>query len=228
MRGHARVTSGALAGSAYVWGSYWLMMAAPASPWNAVALLGPMLVLITALAWRSVQRTTAGLAAAVLVGLIINAKTGQAIPPHALYVGQHAVIHLLLAALFGLTLRPGTQALISRVALRVHGHLTPAMARYSRNVTWAWTLYFVLMALLSMFIFAWATFEVWAVFANGLTPLAAVLMFGAEYLLRYRLHPEFERATMLQAIQAFGQQHAGAAPAEPAPTRRSPRVAKPL
>ena len=35
----------------------------------------------------------------------------------------------------------------------------------------------------------------WAVFANLLTPLALVAMFVGEYLLRYRLHPEFERAS---------------------------------
>jgi hypothetical protein len=29
------------------------------------------------------------------------------------------------------------------------------------------------------------------------------LMFIAEYLLRYRLHPEFERATLAQAVRAY-------------------------
>jgi len=32
-----------------------------------------------------------------------------------------------------------------------------------------------------------------------------VLMFVGEYLLRYRLHPEFERATLGQAMRAYAE-----------------------
>ena len=42
-----------------------------------------------------------------------------------------------------------------------------------------------------------------APFANLLTPLAMLVMFVGEYLLRYRLHPEFERATLAQAVRAY-------------------------
>ena len=52
------------------------------------------------------------------------------------------------------------------------------------------------MAALSLALYALAPFAAWAAFANLVTPLAMVLMFVGEYLLRYRLHPEFERATL--------------------------------
>ena len=52
-------------------------------------------------------------------------------------------------------------------------------------------------------------------FANLLTPLAVVMMFGAEYLLRYRLHPEFERASVTDAIRSYT--HRTKAPAQAAP-----------
>ena len=48
-----------------------------------------------------------------------------------------------------------------------------------------------------------APFDVWAAFANLVTPLAILLLFVGEYLLRYRLHPEFERATLAQAVRAY-------------------------
>jgi uncharacterized membrane protein len=77
------------------------------------------------------------------------------------------------------------------------------MAAYSRKVTVAWTVYFVAMAVLSVVVFAAAPFAAWATFANLVTPLAIVAMFVGEYLLRYRLHPEFERATLAQAVRAY-------------------------
>jgi len=59
------------------------------------------------------------------------------------------------------------------------------------------------MAALSVALFALAPFRAWAAFANLATPLAMVAMFVGEYVLRYRLHPEFERATLAQAVRAY-------------------------
>ena len=81
------------------------------------------------------------------------------------------------------------------------------MAVYARKVTAAWALYFVAMAVLSLMLFRYAPFEIWAVFANFATPLAMVAMFIGEHLLRYRLHPEFERATLAQAMRAYSNRH---------------------
>jgi uncharacterized membrane protein len=209
MRADARVVSGVLAGLAYIAGSHWLMTAAPESQWNAFALLAPMLVFIVVCAWRAGRWVTSGWAAGVLVALAAQTWVGPAVPQRLLFLGQHVVIHLLLAALFGLTLRHGAQALISRVAQQVHGALSEGMAIYTRKLTWAWCGYFVAMAMLSLAVYFAAPFEAWATFANWLTPLALALMFGGEYLLRYRLHPEFERVSMLRAIQAYAQRPAG-------------------
>jgi uncharacterized membrane protein len=79
------------------------------------------------------------------------------------------------------------------------------MAGYTRNVTLAWTVYFLTLASLSLAIYAWAPFEAWATFANWLTPVALALMFGGEHLIRYWLHPDFERVSMLRTIQAYSQ-----------------------
>jgi len=98
----------------------------------------------------------------------------------------------------------------------VHGGLTPAMEHYTRKVTVAWTVYFVAMAALSLGLYLGTTFAVWATFANVGTPVALALMFGGEHLLRYRLHPEFERATMQDAIRAYARaRHAPHPRAEP-------------
>jgi len=199
----ARVIALAAAAVAYVLVTHWLMTGAPASPWNAVIVVGPMLVAASVVAWQRRQRLLAALAAMTVAGLVFQAWRGLDIPSGWLYGGQHVTIHLPLALVFGLTLQAGREPLVTALARRVHGAMTPGMAAYSRKVTVAWTGYFVVMATLSLILYAIAPFDVWAAFANLVTPLAILLMFIGEYLLRYRLHPEFERATLAQAVRAY-------------------------
>jgi uncharacterized membrane protein len=198
-----RLLAAGLAGAAYLLGSHWLMTSAPASPWNAVVVVGPMLVAAGVVAWQRGQRALALVAAAATAALVVQAGRGGGVAAETLYLGQHVAVHLLLAFVFGSTLAAGREPLVSALARRVHGSLTPAMAAYSRRVTVAWTFYFVAMAVLSIVLFATAPFVAWAAFANLVTPLAIVAMFVGEYLLRYRLHPEFERTTITQAVRAY-------------------------
>jgi uncharacterized membrane protein len=207
----ARYVLAAAASLAYVAGSQWLMTSAPPSSWNAVALLAPMLLAVGVWAWRARQRLLSLGALAVIVVLAVRAARGGDMAAEPLYLAQHVAIHACLALWFGATLRPGLTPLISRFAERVHRQLTPAMRAYTRNVTLAWTIYFVLMGALSLVLYAGAPFDTWATFANLLTPLAVALMFAGEYLLRYRLHPDFERVSMLDAVRAY--MHPGPPPA---------------
>jgi uncharacterized membrane protein len=212
----ARYVGVAVGSVAYVALSHWLMTSAPASPWNAVALLAPMLGAATVCAWQAGQRVMSGCAAVAIVVLCLRAAMQAPMPVASLVLAQHAGIHLLLALWFGSTLRRGERPLISRVAARVHREMTPALQRYTRKVTLAWTLYFIGMAIASLLLYAMAAFETWAVFANLLTPLALGAMFGGEHLLRYRLHPEFEHVGVVAAIRAYQQ------PTAPAPLHANP------
>ena len=209
-----RILAALLLSVAYIAVSHWLMTGAGASPWNVVLVLAPMLVAIAFGAWRAGQRPLAVLAALAVAALFAQAGLRTPLPPALLYLAQHAGVNLFLAVGFGGTLRQGHRPLITTLASRVHGQrFTPAMAAYTRKLTAAWTLYFVAMVLLSLALYAWASFDTWAVFANLLTPLAVAAMFGGEYLLRYRLHPEFERSTMAQAIRSYMDNSKPAAPA---------------
>ena len=199
----ARVIAAGSATVAYVLASQWIMTRAPASPWNVVVIVAPMLALAAVLAWQRGQRWLAALAALATLGLAVQAWRGQGVAAGALYVGQHVAIHVLLAFVFGLTLQAGREPLITALARRVHGGLTAPMEIYSRKVTVAWTLYFVAVAALSLVLYVVASFALWATFANLVTPVAMLAMFVGEYLLRYRLHPEFERATLAQAVRAY-------------------------
>ena len=217
----ARYVLAALASLAYVAGSQWAMINAPTSPWSAVALLGPMLLALSAWLWQSHQRLLAVCAASAVAVLCFKAAAGSAMAAEKLYLAQHVAVHTGLGLWFGATLRPGLKPFISGLAERVHRHLTPPMWVYTRKVTVAWTIYFAGMSAVSLALYAAAPFEAWATFANLLTPVALGLMFGGEYLLRYWLHPEFERVTMLDAVRAYRQssQPASAAPGDPGAPR---------
>jgi uncharacterized membrane protein len=203
MRLALRIVATALASAGYVLGCHWLMTRAPASPWNVVGVLAPMLAVIAIGCWRGGQRGLAAIAGLALALLCGHALLGLQIAPQRLYVAQHVGIHLFLAAAFGGTLRAGHTPLITTLARRVHRDFSAAMARYTRHCTIAWTLYFVAMAAVSIALYESAAFGTWALFANLLTPVSLVAMFGGEYLLRYRLHPEFERTSMADAIRAY-------------------------
>ena len=198
-----RLLAAGLALAGYALLSHALMVAAADKPWAVAALLGPLVLAIGTLAWRHRHWPTLLACAAVLSWLAWVGAAGEPQSINRLYLLQHAGIHFALGCAFGYTLRPGAMPLISALAAHVHGTLTPTKARYTRRVTGVWTAYFAVMVLLSLALYAWAPWWWWSLFANVVTPLAAIGLFIGEHWLRYRLHPEFERSTLMQSIKAY-------------------------
>lgn len=198
-----RWMAGAAAALAYAAASHLLMTSAQSSPWSLAIVLGPLAVMGIAALWRSRQRVLALLCAGAALVVIVEASSGRAIPSRLLYLAQHAGVHLALACWFGATLRRGAEPLISMLARKVHRTFTPAMASYTRHVTLAWTLYFLVIAGASVTLFVAGDFARWSLLANLVTPLSTAGMFVGEYLVRYRLHPEFERVGLHQAWRAY-------------------------
>jgi uncharacterized membrane protein len=122
------------------------------------------------------------------------------------YLVQHAGTHALLGFWFAGSLRAvgrGGEALITRLALRLHGSLPPAMIRYTRGVTALWAGYFLLMAVASCALYAFASLRAWSILANVVTLPLIVLIFVGEYLVRLRLHPRFDHVSLLDGVRAF-------------------------
>ncbi|MEW6703971.1 MAG: hypothetical protein AB1430_03880 [Pseudomonadota bacterium] len=191
-----------LAAAAYAALSHALMLNATAEPWAVAALLGPLLGVTGLVAWRGRQWGVlggVGVAAAVLGGVVAQGGVEQV---SRLYVLQHVGIHLALGAGFGLSLRDEV-SLIGRVARTVHQEFTPALAGYTRGVTAAWTAYFFGMSALSLWVYAFGSWSAWSLLANVITPAAIGALFVGEHLLRYRLHPEFERVSLAEAVRAY-------------------------
>ena len=79
------------------------MTSAPASRWNAVIVVGPMLGAASRCspARRGQRAASPALAALALAGLVLQAWRGGGLAPATLYLAQHVAIHLLLAFVFG-------------------------------------------------------------------------------------------------------------------------------
>jgi uncharacterized membrane protein len=202
-----------LAGVSYACVSHWMMLYHAAEPWAVVVLLGPLWLTALGLAGSRFGRWGLALAGLAGVGGFALVLLGEAGDPNRLYVLQHAGINALLCGWFGGTLRGDRLSLIGEFAQRVHP-LSPAMRIYTAQVTRVWTLYFGLMVVASLAVYASLSFAAWSVLANLLTPLLVAGLFVGEHLMRYRLHPEFERTRLIDAVRAFY-----GAPADPTARR---------
>ncbi len=121
-----------------------------------------------------------------------------------LYYLQHLGFHLALAALFGASLLGPGDALITRLARRLHGpDLSPGHLRYTRQITAAWTAFFVLNALVSTGLFLLAPREVWSLHANVLTGPLVGAMFLIETAWRRAVLPPHERPSLAAVVRAW-------------------------
>lgn len=170
----------------------------------AVAV-APMLLALILTAWQSPLRRPLALA---LLALALAATFGAWpwLRGHVVWLLclQHLGVHLALAAWFGLSLAATREPVITSMARAIHGRPpTPQALRYTRAVTWMWTLFFLGNAAVSMLLFAWAPLDIWSVHANLLTgPLVAMVFLG-EVLVRRRVLPREERPSLRQVVRSY-------------------------
>jgi|AraplaMF_Col_mLB_1032019.scaffolds.fasta_scaffold00556_31 uncharacterized membrane protein len=191
-----------LVGVAYAGLSHWMTLFHATEPWAVVVLLGPLW--LAALGFAASRFGRLGFAGALLLGIggFALVFLGEAGDPNRLYVLQHVAINGLLCGWFGSTLRGDGLSLITQFAQRVHpleGH----MKAYTTQLTRIWTGYFAVMVVASIAIYLTLPFSAWSLFANVLSPVMVTLLFVGEHFLRYRLHPEFERTRLVDAVRAF-------------------------
>ena len=170
---------------------------------DAGVAIVPLLGLAVVMAWRSSRRSLM-LALCLAACAVLYAVSGWLVAHYNwIFLLQHAGMYALLCAAFGRTLRVGQTPMISRFARVVHGEMSPALVRYTRAVTLAWTCYFGAIAALSLLLFWLAPVQVWSVFANLLGAPLLVLMFAGEYAVRWYVLPAADRAGPLEAIRAY-------------------------
>jgi uncharacterized membrane protein len=119
------------------------------------------------------------------------------------YLLQECGMDGLLAVGFGRSLRAGETPLCTRLADRLHGPLTPAETRYTRQVTLAWALLFVALMLTTLALYVAAPLAAWSLFVNFVTFPVIVAMFVAEFAIRRRVLPPADRGGILAAVRVF-------------------------
>lgn len=194
----------AILGAAYLWlGHLGSISAHPPAITLITGLLPPWGIALL-LAWHARARVL-WLALLVLVSaaLLLNLEALRHNTAWVYFV-QHAGTYALLGLSFGRTLfGRHEEAFCSRIASFAQGSLAPPVARYTWQVTLAWTLFFFATALLSVLLFAWAPITAWSVFANLLSPPLLGLMFAGEAWIRRHRLPKEQQIGILATIRAY-------------------------
>ena len=184
--------------------AYFLAAAPPPAGLGAVAFaVAPLVIVIAIVGWRSAYRMpTLALGAAACAALWVYA---EAIGQHLglVYFIQNICTNAALGVVFGRSLTRSREPLCSRFAAMVRGPLQPGVARYMRQVTVAWTMFFGSMIVVSALLFFFATIQIWSVFANLLTMPLVAAMFVAEYAVRKLVLPDLPRTRLLDSLRAY-------------------------
>lgn len=190
---------------------------------GALLAIAPMLTVSLLIVWRAAHRNLLLLLWVTAITLLV--LNWPLLQSNFALVGllQHAGTFTMLALFFGRTLKSGDTPIVSRMARQAHGSLPPQLARYTRRVTQAWTIFFALMALASVVLFGGGHIALWSLLANLLTPVLIGVMFGAEYLVRRSVLPPELRTGLMDSIRAAwhgtrGEAHTGQ-PAAPLSNR---------
>lgn len=126
-------------------------------------------------------------------------------------------VNLIMLAVFASSLK-GEQSIVERLARLQDPNLSPRGVRYTRNVTKAWCVFFVLNGAIAATTALIGDLKLWT-WWNGLLSYGTMgLMFGGEYLLRCRLKAQ-ERAQ--RAATSSVQPDTGMQPLETRSTLRT-------
>jgi uncharacterized membrane protein len=165
--------------------------------------LGPVLAVGLLLLWRWTHLWVALLGAAAAAVLLRHYWPVLERNFSVVYLLQEGGFYSLMAASFGVSLLGRRVALCTQLADKVHGPLTPQEVRYTRRVTAAWALFFILITGATFGLFFFAPLRIWSLFANFCVLPLIGLMFVAEYAVRRRALPQVPRRGILAAVRVY-------------------------
>jgi uncharacterized membrane protein len=165
--------------------------------------LAPMLTLGLVLLWRSSGVLAALLAATATAYLLRTFWPLFAQNFSTVYLVQQAGFYSIMAFTFGRSLRKGRVPLCTELADRVHGPLSAPELRYTRNVTVAWALFFLLNLAATFLLYRFAPLRIWSLFVNFCSLPLILLMFVAEYLVRRRVLPQVQRSGFIATLRVY-------------------------
>jgi uncharacterized membrane protein len=170
---------------------------------GALMAIAPLLAVALGFAWRSAYRLPA--LALVALAVTLLAIFWRTVEGHfaLVYFLEECGAYALLGLTFARSLLPGRTPLCTRWADLLHGPLPDQVARYTRNTTAAWAVFFALLTCASLLLYEYAPLRVWSAFSNFATVPLIVLMFIGEYAVRRRLLPAEHRTGLWQSMRVY-------------------------
>jgi uncharacterized membrane protein len=165
--------------------------------------VGPVLTVGLLLLWRWTHWGVALLAAAAVAALLRQYWPVLERSFTWVYLIQESGFYSLMAASFGQSLLGDRVALCTQLADKIHGPLTPQEVLYTRRVTAAWALFFIVIVLVTVGLFLFAPLRIWSLFANFCVLPLIGLMFVAEYAVRKHALPQVRRRGILAAVRVY-------------------------
>ena len=136
------------------------------SGWGAALALAPVVTALVLGLWSLPARWLGLTGLALMAALLVGAWPWLTARVPLLFFLDQTGVYILMAVVFGRTLRGPGESLVTQMARLVHGGVLSARQLvYTRGVTIAWSVFFLVMALVSVALFLWAPTPVWSTFA---------------------------------------------------------------
>jgi len=119
------------------------------------------------------------------------------------YLVEQCGFYAFMAVGFGRSLRKGRVPLCTQFADKVHGPLTEPELKYTRSVTVAWMIFFLLNVAATLLFFELAPLRIWSLFVYFCALPLVLLMFVAEYGVRHIALPSRPRGGLMATLRVY-------------------------
>jgi len=170
---------------------------------GAALALAPMLTIGLVLTWRWSGLLSA-LVCAAAAALLLRSEWPLFTRNFSLvYLLQQCGFCAIMAAGFARSLIKGRVPLCTQLADKLHGPLNAQALRYTRRVTLAWAVFFLLNMAVTFLLYVFAPLRIWSLFVNFCSAPLILLMFVAEYAVRRRVLPKVQRSGLLDTLRVY-------------------------
>lgn len=138
-----------------------------------------------------------GLGLAILIAVLLDYFRATLI---LLYLPP-ILFPLMMLIVFGRTLLPGQEPLVTTIGEQARGPLCDGMRRYTRHVTTLWCLVFLFLTA-SAIVLPWLDDKsLWSWFSNVVSYILVGLLFVGEFLLRKKLFPHHDHPGFIEYLR---------------------------
>ncbi len=109
-------------------------------------------------------------------------------------------VPLFLFLIFGNSLTKNSDPLVTAIGEAVRGPLSCEMRKYTKGVTWVWTLIFLVMTLMGVCFLIRGDINLWSLTTNFINPSCVVIFFISEFFYRVWKFPDHDHPSFLDYL----------------------------